>query len=106
MGVVYEAVQTSPKRRVALKVLGPSPGLTPRAVERFRREAAAAAKLHHKNIVLVYAKLRASPTPSTTRTGGCSGLVSSASGMPPTTSTGQRRGATTGPRAFSNTSCT
>ena len=55
MGVVYEAVQTSLGRRVALKVLGPGLGLTPRAVDRFRREAAAAARLHHTNIVPVYA---------------------------------------------------
>src|SRR5262245_25557542 len=55
MGVVYEAVQTSLGRRVALKVLGPGLGLTPQAVTRFRREAAAAAKLHHTNIVPVYA---------------------------------------------------
>src|SRR4051794_23891492 len=54
MGVVYEAVQTSLGRRVALKVLGPGLGLTPQAVVRFRREAAAAAKLHHANIVPVY----------------------------------------------------
>src|SRR5580704_16142625 len=55
MGIVYEAVQTSLGRRVALKVLGGGLGLTPRAVDRFRREAAAAAKLHHTNIVPVYA---------------------------------------------------
>jgi tetratricopeptide (TPR) repeat protein len=55
MGVVYEAVQTSLNRRVALKVLGLGLGLTPRAVDRFRREAEAAAKLHHTNIVPVYA---------------------------------------------------
>src|SRR4029077_2889675 len=54
MGVVYEAVQTSLNRRVALKVLGTGLGLTPRAVDRFRREAEAAAKLHHTNIVPVY----------------------------------------------------
>src|SRR5438105_13997553 len=55
MGVVYEAVQVPLNRRVALKVLGPGLGLTPRAVDRFRREAEAAAKLHHTNIVPIYA---------------------------------------------------
>src|ERR1700746_3467195 len=55
MGIVYEARQVSLNRKVALKVLGAGLGLTPRAVERFRREAAAAAKLHHTNIVPVYA---------------------------------------------------
>lgn len=55
MGVVYEALQSSLNRRVALKVLGNSFSLTPQAVGRFRREAEAAAKLHHTNIVPVYA---------------------------------------------------
>src|SRR5262245_23691144 len=55
MGVVYEAVQTSLGRRVALKVLSPGLGLTPKVIDRFRREAAAAARLHHTNIVPVYA---------------------------------------------------
>ncbi len=54
MGVVYEARQRSLNRRVALKVLSSSLGLTERAVTRFRREAEAGAKLHHTNIVPIY----------------------------------------------------
>ena len=55
MGVVYEARQVSLNRKVALKVLSGGLGLTPKAVQRFHREAEAAAKLHHTNIVPVYA---------------------------------------------------
>jgi serine/threonine protein kinase len=55
MGIVYEARQLSLNRRVALKVLAGGLGLTERAVQRFRREAEASAKLHHTNIVAVYA---------------------------------------------------
>ncbi|HTU90867.1 MAG TPA: serine/threonine-protein kinase [Gemmataceae bacterium] len=55
MGVVFEARQLSLNRRVALKVLSSGLGLTSKAVQRFQREAEAAAKLHHTNIVPVYA---------------------------------------------------
>jgi serine/threonine protein kinase/WD40 repeat protein len=53
MGVVYEAEQASLGRRVALKVLTGARG-DARALERFRREARAAAQLHHTNIVPVF----------------------------------------------------
>jgi serine/threonine protein kinase len=55
MGVVYEARQVSLNRQVALKVLSGGLGLTDKAVQRFRREAEAAARLHDTNIVPVYA---------------------------------------------------
>jgi hypothetical protein len=55
MGVVYEAVQESLGRRVALKVLPPGALGDARHVERFQREARAAARLHHSNIVPVFA---------------------------------------------------
>ncbi len=54
MGVVYEAVQESLGRRVALKVRPPVATLSPEHRERFRREAHAAARLHHTHIVPVF----------------------------------------------------
>jgi WD40 repeat protein/serine/threonine protein kinase len=54
MGLVFEAVQEPLDRRVALKVLPPTLGFAPVAIERFRREARAAANLHHTNIVPVF----------------------------------------------------
>jgi tetratricopeptide (TPR) repeat protein len=54
MGVVYEAVQESLGRHVALKVLPGHVLLAPAHLERFRREARAAALLHHSNIVPVF----------------------------------------------------
>jgi serine/threonine protein kinase len=55
MGVVYEAVQLSLARRVALKVLPFAATLDSRQLQRFKAEAQAAALLHHTNIVPVYA---------------------------------------------------
>jgi serine/threonine protein kinase len=54
MGVVYEAEQESLGRHVALKVLPRQALLKATYRERFRREAKAAAKLHHTNIVPVF----------------------------------------------------
>lgn len=54
MGVVYEAEQQSLKRRVALKVLSDPIAAHGNRRERFRREAEAAAGLHHTNIVGVF----------------------------------------------------
>ena len=55
MGIVYEAVQLSLDRRVALKVLPLASAFEAAHLERFKNEAQAAAHLHHSNIVPVYA---------------------------------------------------
>jgi serine/threonine protein kinase len=54
MGIVYEAEQESLGRHVALKVLPAQALLDPRHLQRFQREARAAARLHHTNIVPVH----------------------------------------------------
>src|SRR6516162_3851197 len=54
MGIVYEAVQESLGRHVALKVLPMGHRIGPVQLKRFEREAKAAALLHHTNIVPVF----------------------------------------------------
>jgi serine/threonine protein kinase/WD40 repeat protein len=54
MGIVYEALQESLGRHVALKVLPYQRLSHENQSERFRREARAAARLHHTNIVPVF----------------------------------------------------
>ncbi len=53
MGVVYEAEQDHPHRRVALKVLAGG-GTHPQLLKRFHREANALGRLHHAGIARVY----------------------------------------------------
>jgi len=55
MGVVYEAEQTSLRRRVALKVLRFGVVADEEALRRFRVEAETVARLHHTNIVPIFA---------------------------------------------------
>jgi serine/threonine protein kinase/Tfp pilus assembly protein PilF len=55
MGVVYEAVQTSLRRRVALKVLPAAAARDAKHIGRFKNEAQAAAQVQHPNIVPVFA---------------------------------------------------
>ncbi|MHC4380012.1 MAG: protein kinase domain-containing protein, partial [Planctomycetota bacterium] len=55
MGVVYRAVQINLDREVALKVLDPKAAkASPLAVASFKREAVAAGRLSHPNLVQVY----------------------------------------------------
>ena len=54
MGIVYEAHQPSLNRRVALKVLSVGADFSKNAIFRFQREAEAAARLHHTNIVPIH----------------------------------------------------
>ena len=55
MGIVYEAIQLSLGRRVALKVLPFAATMDDRSLQRFKLEAQAAALLHHTHIVPIYA---------------------------------------------------
>jgi serine/threonine protein kinase/tetratricopeptide (TPR) repeat protein len=54
MGVVYEAEETRLSRRVALKILSGNAIFDPNQIRRFEREAKAAGRLHHTNIVPVF----------------------------------------------------
>ncbi len=54
MGIVYEALQESLGRHIALKVLLPHAVLDDRSLRRFQQEARSAARLHHSNIVPVF----------------------------------------------------
>ena len=54
MGIVYEARQTGLNRRVAMKMVLAGELAQPRAPGPLPREAEAAARLHHPNIVQIY----------------------------------------------------
>ena len=54
MGTVYLAEDTRLGREVAIKTLRPELAINPQAKERFLREARAAAKLEHDNIIPIY----------------------------------------------------
>jgi hypothetical protein len=58
---VWEAEDPRLHRRVAVKVLQPEVALDPVVRARFRREAVAAARLNHPNVIAIYDVLAAAP---------------------------------------------
>jgi serine/threonine-protein kinase len=54
MGAVYQATDLGLRRQVAIKVMKPELLTVEGALERFQREAQAAARLTHPNIIVVY----------------------------------------------------
>jgi len=54
MGMVFKAEHRRMKRTVALKIMSPAAVKSPEALQRFRREVEAAARLKHSNIVAAY----------------------------------------------------
>ncbi len=54
MGIVYKGFDTVLQRPVAVKVLPPALAVDQEFVQRFRREAILAARLHHPHIVIVH----------------------------------------------------
>ena len=54
MGIVYEAIQESLNRRVAIKTLTAHPVHVPKLAVRFQQEAKAVARLHHTNIINIF----------------------------------------------------
>ena len=54
MAVVYRAIDLLLQREVAIKILREDYASDPAFLARFQREAQAAARLHHPNIVTVY----------------------------------------------------
>ena len=53
-GIVYEAIQKSTKRKVAIKILLAGAHASPSARRRFEREIELIAQLKHPNIIAIY----------------------------------------------------